>query len=349
MNRKLISKALGGIDGSLIAQSLTPPASGADAPERTETMGKYQSREGASLRRIVGLALAACLVFTLAVTAYATNIFGLREMFKTETRELPEEAVPYIQENTESATQEGLSAKVTESLYAGSKLMATVEITGGNQYILCGQDLNQEDPASIIGVPGDQTLQEYADSQGKALLFIGVRMAGDNLDGTQSSLFKYDGLGNVTVLSEADLTGEITQAVCRVSAENRAVPEADIQRLEIPFSLAPAPGGETREYAAETITPAPGVTLGNATVTDSPLGMTIRWAETVTDEEAFYRLMKVEIEGCTYSDGGSILAEDGTWSFTANMVEGTIGDSFTVKYYDLETDACIGEVLFRRK
>lgn len=349
MNRKLISKALGDIDGSLIAQSLTPPASGANAPERTETMGKYQRREGASLRRIMGLALAACLVFALAVTAYATNIFGLREMFKTETRELPEEAVPYIQENIESATQEGLSARVTESLCAGSKLMATVEITGGDKYILCGQDWNQEDPASVIGAISDQTLQEYADSQGKALLFIGVRMAGEHFDGTQSSLFQYDGMGNVTVLAEADITGEMTEAVCRVSAENRAAPEEDIQRLELPFSLTPAPSGDTLEYVADTITAIPGVTLGNATVTDSPLGMTIRWPESVTDEEAFWKLMKVEIEGCTYSDGGSIQEEDGTWHFTANMVEGTIGDSFTVKYYDLETESCIGEVLFRRK
>lgn len=348
MNRKLISKALGGIDGSLIAQSLTPPASGADAPERTETMGKYQSREGASLRRVVGLALAACLVFALAVTAYATNIFGLREMFRTETRELPEEAVPYIQENTESATQEGLSARVTESLCNNGKLMATVEVSGGDKYILCGQDCNQEDPASVIGIPGDQTLQEYADSQGKALLFLGVRMAGDNLGGTQSSLFQYDGLGNATVLSEADLTGEITQAVCRISGENRAAPEADIQRLALPFSLTPAPGGETREYVAETITPVPGVTLGNATVTGSPLGMTIRWPETITDEELFYQIMKVEIEGCTYDEGGSVMTEDGSYLFTANMVQGTIGDSFTVKFYDWDK-VYMGEVLFRLK
>ena len=348
MNRKLISKALGGIDGSLIAQSMTPPASGANAPERTETMGNYQRREGASLRRIVGLALAACLVFALAATAYATNIFGLREMFKTENRELPEAAVSYIQEHTEATSREGLSARVTESLCNNGKLMATVEVSGGDKYILCEQDWNQEDPASVIGVPGDQTLQEYADSQGKALLFIGVRMAGEHLDGTQSSLFRYDGMGNVTVLAEADITGEMTEAVCRISAENRAAPEEDIQRLELPFSLTPAPNGDTLEYVADTITPIPGVTLGNATVTDSPLGMTIRWPESVTDEEAFWKLMKVEIEGCTYSGGGST-QEDGTWHFTANMVEGTVGDSFTVKYYDLETESCIGEVLFRLK
>ena len=344
MNRKLISKALGGIDGSLIAQSLTPPASGANAPERTETMGKYQRREGASLRRIVGLALAACLVFALAATAYATNIFGLREMFKTETRELPEAAVPYIQENTESTTQEGLSARVTESLCAGSKLMATVEISGGDKYILCEQSYNQEDPASLIGIQGDQTLQEYADSQGKTLLFVGAWLDGENFAGVGSIMFQYDGNGNITALVEENLTGDITEATCHVSANEADATMEDIMRLEIPFSVTPTPSSD-REFVPDNPDAIPGMTLGNATVNDSPLGMTIRWPEIILDS---CDVMKVEIEGCTYGEGGSIQTEDGNYCFTANMVQGTIGDSFTVKFYDWDKEY-IGQVVFTKK
>lgn len=347
MNRKLISKALGGIDGSLIAQSMTPPASGANAPERTETMGNYQRREGASLRRIVGLALAACLVFALAATAYATNIFGLREMFKTENRELPEAAVPYIQEHTEAASREGLSARVTESLCNNGKLMATVEVSGGDKYILCEQSFNQEDPVSVIGIPGDQTLQEYADSQGKELLFVGVMLDGENFAGVQSAWYEYDGSGNLTVLADADLTGTVTEATCRISANKADATMEDIQHLEIPFTVSSTDCQE-RMFLPDNAAAIPGVTLGNATVTDSPMGMTIRWPETITDEDLFYQIMKVEIEGCTYDEGGSVMTEDGSYLFTANMVQGTIGDSFTVKFYDWDK-VYMGEVLFRLK
>lgn len=344
MNRKLISKAISGIDGKYIAQSLTPPASGANAPERMETMGKYQHKQGASLRRLVGLALAACLIFALAATAYATNIFGLRDLYNIGLRQLPEDAVPYIQENNESASQEGLSARVTESLCNNGKLMATVEISGGDKYILCEQWYNQEDSVNVIGISGDQTLQEYADSQGKVLLFVGVRLDGENFAGVQSSVGKYDGSGNLTMLADADMTGEVTEAVCRVNAENRADPEAPIQRLEIPFSVTPTPSSE-REFAPDDPNAIPGMPLGNATVTDSPLGMTIRWPEIISDS---CDVMKVEIEGCTYGEGGSIMTEDGNYCFTAQMVQGAIVDSFTVKFYDWDK-VCIGEVLFRLK
>ena len=45
-----------------------------------------------SHRKLVALILAACLVFSLAATAYAANLFGIRELFRTYYRELPETA-----------------------------------------------------------------------------------------------------------------------------------------------------------------------------------------------------------------------------------------------------------------
>ena len=57
-----------------------------------------------SHRKLAVLILAACLVFSLAVAAYAANLFGIRELFRTPYRELPETAVAYIQQETAAAT-----------------------------------------------------------------------------------------------------------------------------------------------------------------------------------------------------------------------------------------------------
>lgn len=345
MNRDLISKAITGISAQYIDEALEAPAR-ENAPERTKNMGKFENRQrGTSSRRIVTLALAACLIFALAATAYATNIFGLRELFNTENRQLPEEAVPYIQQHTEAVSREGLTARVVESLCNNGKLMATVEISGGDKYILCEQSFNQEDPASAIGVPGEQTLQEYAVSQGKTLLFVGVRLDGENFAGVQSTRFEYDGSGKLTVLAEADLTGEVTEATCHISAYEADAAVADILRLEIPFTVSPATSSQERIFTPDDPDAIPGLTLGNATVTDSPLGMTIRWPETIADS---CDVMKVEIEGCTYGEGGSIMTEDGNYCFTASMVQGTIGDSFTVKFYDWDKEL-MGQVVFTEK
>ena len=79
MNRKLISKAISDIDDSFIAESMSPPVVKTDhAPERTTNM--ENNKKSIHYRRITGLILAACLVFTLAVTVYAADIGGIRRV-----------------------------------------------------------------------------------------------------------------------------------------------------------------------------------------------------------------------------------------------------------------------------
>ena len=83
MNRKLVSKAISNIQDTYIVEAMTPPTAKSDhAPERTSDMGKYKNRKrSVGTRRLIGLASAACLVLSLAITAYALNLFGIREMF----------------------------------------------------------------------------------------------------------------------------------------------------------------------------------------------------------------------------------------------------------------------------
>lgn len=81
MNRKLISKAISDMDDSFIAESMSPPlANYGHAPERTTNMDHH--KKTIHFRKITGLILAACLVFTLAVTAYAADIGGIRRIIQ---------------------------------------------------------------------------------------------------------------------------------------------------------------------------------------------------------------------------------------------------------------------------
>ena len=81
MNRKLISEAISNIDDSIITESMVPPAGTADhAPERT--MNMESKNKAIHPRRIIGLLLAACLIFSLAVTAYAADIGGIRRIIQ---------------------------------------------------------------------------------------------------------------------------------------------------------------------------------------------------------------------------------------------------------------------------
>ena len=350
MNRKLISKAISNIDDSFIAESMSVPVAHAcQSPERTSNMGKYENT-GKRLvsRRLIGLASAACLVLSLGVTAYALNLFGIREMFRTENRELPEAADPYIQQHTETAAAEDWSARITESLCDTGKILTTVTVSGGDKYILAPTDAMADDPVGIIGVEGDQTLREYAAAQGKDLLFVGATLRHNEHLGifTEAQTFVHSSDTEMNILLESSRSGEAGgDAICKIYARDEAGNRLD---LELPFTLQPTPAEGERVYVPVDPDAIPGMTVGEATVKETPLGLSCRWMETVTDQEAWYDIMKIEVEGVTYREGGTVLEDDGNWYFQFSMGEGTIGDTMIVHFYDWNKEP-IGDILFQKK
>ena len=352
MNRKLISKAISDIDDAFIAEAMTQPVENAGhAPERTSKMGKYENKKSkAGIRRLTGLAAAACLVFSLALTAYAMNLFGIREMFRTQYRELPETADPYIQHHTEAtAAQEEWSARVTESLCDTGKILTTVTVSGGDKYIVVPTDAMPGDSVGFIGIEGDQTLSEYAEAQGKELLFVGATLRPNEHLGifTEAQTFVNVSSTEMNILVESNWNGDTADgdAVCKIyardMAENRLV-------LEVPFTLEQTPAENERIYVPVDPDTIPGMIIGEATVTETPLGLSAHWLETITDQEEAYNVMKIEVEGVTSWEVDHVVEDDGNWCFKFSMGQGSIGDTMIVHYYDWDKQP-IGDIVFKLK
>ena len=304
-----------------------------------------------SHRKLAALILAACLVFSQAVTAYAANLFGIRELFRTYYRELPEAAEPYIRQETAAAeAEEGWSCVITESLSDSSTVMATVTIRGGSKYIVAPTDADPNGSARVIGIAGEQTLSEYAASQGKKLLLVGARIlkVGDEEIGGGSQRMENISESEMVILTQCTKTVSASnlEAVCLVYAREEG--SKDVQRIELPFVLSEAPAtSEEMVYHPLNFNAIPGLTFGDMTVTETPLGYNIRMSATVTDQEASYNIMKVEIEGLTYGEGSHGSEDDGNWYFDAYMCQGTPGDILVVHYYDWDKQP-IGEIEFRK-
>ncbi|MBQ7000107.1 MAG: hypothetical protein IJN67_03530 [Oscillospiraceae bacterium] len=350
MNRKLVSKAISNIQDKYIMEAMAPPAARSDhAPERTSNMGKYENkRKGVNTRRLIGLASAACLVFSLAITAYALNLFGIREMFRTANRELPESAEPYIQQHTEAAAAADWSARITESLCDTGKILTTVTVSGGDRYIVVPTDAMPEDSVGIIGIRAEQTLREYAAAQGKELLFVGATLRHSEHLGVfeEAQRFVNGSAAEMNILLESSRSGETGgEAICKIYARDI---EGNRLDLELPFTLEQVPAENERVYVPVDPDAIPGMTVGEATVKETPLGLSVRWMETVTDQEVWYNIMKVEVEGVTYREGGAVLEDDGNWYFQFSMGEGSIGDTMTVHFYDWDK-VWIGDITFERK
>ncbi len=302
-------------------------------------------------RKLIALILAACLVFSLAAAAYAANLFGIRELFRTTYRELPEAAVAYIQQETAAAeVEEGWSCAITESLCDNSTVMATVTIRGGDKYIVVPTDADPNGSVGVIGIASEQTLSEYAASQGKKLLLVGASIlkVGDEEIGGGSQRMENISESEMIILTQVSKTVSASslEAVCLVYAREEGSNE--VQRVELPFVLSEAPAtSEEMVYHPLNFNAIPGLTFGDMTVTETPLGYNIRMPATVTDQEASYNIMKVEIEGLTYGEGGSIEDGTGNWYFEASMCQGTLGDILVVHYYDWDRQP-IGEIEFKK-
>lgn len=305
-----------------------------------------------SHRKLAALILAACLVFSLAVTAYAANLFGIRELFRTCYREFPEAAEPYIRQETAAAeAEEGWSCAITESLSDSSTVMAAVAVRGGSKYIVAPTDADPDGSVGVIGIDGEQTLSEYAASQGKKLLLVGasiLKVGGEEIGGGSQRMENISE-SEMVILTRVSKTVSASnpEAVCLVYAREEG--SSEVQRVELPFVLNEAPAtGEEVVYHPLKPDAIPGLTFGDMTVAETPLGYNIRMPATVTDRETRRNIMKVEIEGMTYGEGGGFMEDEtGNCYFEAFMCQGTLEGILVVHYYDCDKQP-IGEIEFRK-
>lgn len=302
-------------------------------------------------RKLAAVLLAACLVFALAATAYATDLFGLKDMFRSPNRELPQEAEPYIQKETVAAEAEDWNCEITESLADATTVMATVTIRGGDKYIIAPTDADAQTPASVIGVAGDHTLGEYAQAQGKTLLLVGASIT--QVDGQEvgRGSQKMESISDheMVILTQGTLTAPAGsgEAMCQVYALEAGSDE--VERVELPFTLNQAPAEGELVYHPENPDEVPFLKLGDAAITKTALGYSIRLAMTVTDEQAFEDnvFLGVKFEGLPYQEAGFYPQPDGSWYFQADMCQGTLGDTLTVRFHDMDQNT-LGEITFQK-
>lgn len=346
MNKKLISKALSGIDDRFIVESMTYEKKRKSSPERNSTMGRYENgKTGGHSRRLMALVLAACLVFALAITAYAANAFGIRDMFRAE---LPEEVDPYIQQHTEQKQEEDLSFQINESYCDSGKVMVALSVSGGEDYILAPIDADPSSPTSIIGVSGEETLESYAKEQGKKLLFVWATLMNNEELGifTETYYSEHPAPNEMSILVEATRMGSSVtagEAVCSVNIMDEA---GNRKTVDVPFTLTQAETSASGTFTPDKPNVIPNVTIGEATVTKEASGINIRWKADVDDQMTLANL-DATIEGITQWEGGYVLEDDG-WYFELYMGQGEVGDTLTVHFSDGDGNPT-GDVVFTRK
>lgn len=291
---------------------------------------------------------AALAIGLLSVTVYAAiSYLGIADMKKDTLQPLPQEAEPYVQQQEVTEQAQDWSCQLVETLFDGTHFMVTVGVSGGDKYIVAPTYCSPEDSVGEIGLSGSETLGEYAAKQGKQLLFVGADVGDREALGiaVESELPRSQSESEMTILVEGDYSIEASEATCQVYAvvgENYD----DVQRIYLTFPISKAPSTEERVFKADNPDAIPGIHVESVTISESPMGMTVKFQETVTDLEASYNIMKLDSDEITYYQGAAVLGEDGEYHTAWTMAKGDVTDKLTVHYYDWDK-VYIGTIVFR--
>lgn len=290
------NKAMNGIDDRFLSAWEERQKEIVSLPEGN---GKYGTRHGR--KRLWVLILAACLVIALALTAYAVNFMGIREaMTGTLEQVSPGEAAYITPETAAAESDAGWSCALTESLYTGEKIMLSVTIRAGEEYILIPAYINGSYPVGEIGLSGDETLQEYADRLGKTLLKAEASMDFTDWDVNGQGIFpRSNGTNELTLIldSEHTLRGpETLTGTCTVYVWPLGQEEPTIETLPLSLTAAPEPEGDKQIFHPVVSDSVPGMLFQDGTLSKSLSGYRLQLPFTVTDKSIVDDYLKTYCE-----------------------------------------------------
>lgn len=278
------NKAMNGIDDRFLSAWEERQKKIAPLPEGK---GKYEARPGH--RRLWVLVLAACLVIAMALTAYAANFMGIREAMTGTLKQVSPGEAAYITPETAAAESDaGWSCALTESLYTGEKIMLSVTIRAGEDYILIPAYINGSYPVGEIGLSGNETLQEYADRLEKTLLKAEASMDFTDWDVNGQGIFpRSNGTNELTLIlnSEHTLRGpETLTGTCSVYVWPLGQEEPTIETLPLSLTAAPEPEGDKQIFHPVVSDSVPGMLFQDGTLSKSLSGYRLQLPFTITDK-----------------------------------------------------------------
>ena len=237
-----------------------------------------------------------------------------------------------------------------ESLFDSASFTISVGISGGDKYVVVPQYCSAGDDVSEIGLPRGQTLGDYAAQQGKTLLYVGAGIQDRDKLGIPTTALFYESQsdGEMTIVETGQKSTDVsvTEGTCRVSAWVDG--QKDVTRVELPFTVKEA-AGDVLVYKAEGANEVAGIRTNSFRVYQSPAGNSIVFdQEYAMGEypEALKELKRMDIDGISYSESGSMENEEEKPETRWSNVKGTFGDTLTLRFINWDNEV-MGSVTFR--
>ena len=315
---------------------------------------RQTSRIPIRMGRVLSIAAVVALILALGAVAYAVNLFGLRELYANPNRgDMPEEAVDLIVSQSAEVKGDGWSASVQETYCDEGTVLVTVHVSADASYIVVPTDADLDSPLSVIGLSGEGTLREYAQKEGKTLLFVGANLDQEAL-GLNSAGERFENASpqEMTIYVEGARgsdTGAPVDTVCTVVAvlwpleaqdSDAVVPE----RRDLPITLVEGKSTPLGLYTPADPYALPGFELSELSLTQTPLGTELRLKMSVLDEEKARNLLTLRLDGVEFHGAGTI---DPNGYAVFSQGQGDFGDSPVIRFLDWDKNT-IADVTFEK-
>ena len=315
---------------------------------------RQTSRIPIRMGRLLSIAAVLVMLLALGAVAYAVNLFGLRELYANPSRgSMPEEAADLIVSQSAEVQGDGWSASVQETYCDEGTVLVTVHVSADASYIVVPTDADLDSPLSVIGLSGEGTLREYAQKEGKTLLFVGANLDREAL-GLHSAGQRFENASpqEMTIYVEGARgsdTGAPVDTVCTVVAVAWSPEKQDFdtlvpERRELPITLVEGKSTPLGLYAPVDPYALPGFELGELSLTQTPLGTELRLKMKTLDEEAARNLLTLRLEGVEFHGTGSI---DPNGYAVFGQGQGDFGDSPIIRFLDWDKNI-IADVSFEK-
>ncbi len=345
MNKKLLYEVMDMLDEAYIEENIVGTNGMRSSSERNFAMnGKHSTK---NMKKVIVLAIAACLMLSIAITASASRLWGVRSLSEESGRDLPEEADEYIVVQNSKADTEEWSCTVTETICDHNEISVAIEVTCSDKYFLIPTDCGYDDPTGFIDIESDMTLGEYAASKGKELMKVNANLLDSGFDiGGGMVHFERVSDGQMLLLVQGYVEGDISseQGICTVYVTAPGVRET---KKELPFSVSEAPITSEIIYLPVDSNIISGLYIEKATITETPLGISVCIEGTADDWDNIEKLDLV-CEGISGLTGGYERGDNGKWTVCRAQGQGNVTDTLIVHVYDLETGKYIDDIVFKQ-
>ena len=277
---------------------------------------RQTSRIPIRMGRELSVAAVVALILALGAVAYAVNLFRLRELYANPNRgDMPEEAADLIVSQSAEVKGDGWSASVQETYCDEGTVLVTVHVSADAGYIVVPTDADLDSPLSVIGLSGEETLREYAQKEGKTLLFVGANLDWETLGlNSVGERFENASPQEMTIYVEGARnsdTGAPVDTVCTVVAvswppETQDPDTVVTERRELPITLTEGKSTLLGRFAPADPHALPGFELGELSLVQTPLGIELRLEIKKLDEEAARNLLTLRLDGVEFHGAGTI-------------------------------------------